>query len=99
MARKAIIQFNEGSLNSGVVKNLIEITNDAAIGFMLPAGHILWDCGQYPVAIDDEWNDGIFTRDGKAIEPVPTVEDEMNALKAELSATQTALDTVLMGEI
>lgn len=81
MAKKAIIALNEGSMTSGVVENLIEITDSASIGFKLPDNRLMWDCGQYPVAIGDEWNDGVFTRNGEAITAVPTIESRVSNLE------------------
>ena len=83
MAKKVIIALNENSMNSGIVDNIIEISSDSAISFKLPKNHILWDCGQYPVAIGDEWSDGVFTRDGESLTPIPTAEQEIATLKAE----------------
>ena len=86
MAKKAIVALNEGSMTSGIVDNIIEISADTAIGFKLPANHILWACDQYAVAIGDEWKDGVFTRNGEALTPIPTIEDELAELQAEMDA-------------
>ena len=91
MSKKAVIALKEGGMTSGIVDNIIEITADAAIGLQLPNNHILWDCGQYPVTIGDEWNDGFFTREGEPIEPVPTAEDKIAILDSQLTDTQMAL--------
>lgn len=81
MSVKAIILLDEGSKTKGAVENIIEITAQAAIGFNLPQGRLLWDCGQFPVAIGDDWEDGVFSRDGEALEPVPTVEERVSGLE------------------
>lgn len=86
MSKKAVIKLNEGGMTSGIVENLIEITENGAIGFNLPDGRLMWDCGSYPVDIGDEWNDGVFTREGEPITPVPTVEEELAELRAEMDA-------------
>lgn len=81
MSRKAIIALNDGSKTQGKVENIIEITAQAAIGFKLPQGRLLWDCGQYPVAIGDDWNDGVFSREGGELVPVPTAEQKIAELE------------------
>ena len=86
MRKQAMILLNEGSMTSGVVDNIIEIAAEAAIGLHLPDNHILWDCGQYPVAIGDEWNDGVFTREGEPLTPIPTAEQQITDLQAQLDA-------------
>ena len=83
MSIKAVIALNKDSMINGTVENLIEITNFEALSFKLPANRVLWDCGTYPVAIGDEWNDGIFTRNGEHLTPIPTAEQEIAILKEE----------------
>ena len=94
MSKQAMIKLDEGSMSSGVVDNIIEITADAAIGLQLPNNHILWDCGQYPVAIGDEWNDGVFTREGEVLTPIPTAEQQIAELQAQLDALLLGGETV-----
>ena len=86
MSRQAVIALDGGGMTSGVVDNIIEITADAAIGLQLPDNHILWACDNYPVAIGDEWNDGIFTREGEPIYPIPTEKQQIADLQAQLDA-------------
>lgn len=88
--RQAIISLATGSMTTGKVSNIIEITQEAALGFVLPDNSLLWDCGQYPVAIGDDWNDGIFTRDGAALIPLPTVEQQLVEVKAQLAQADAA---------
>lgn len=75
--KQAIISLAEGSMTRGKVSNIIEITQEAALGFMLPDNSLMWDCGTYPVAIGDDWCDGVFTREGEALTPLPTVEQQL----------------------
>ena len=89
--KQAIITLAEGSMTSGKVSNIIEITQEAALGFVLPDNTLMWDCGQYPVAIGDDWNDGIFTREGAALMPVPTVEQQLAGVQAQLSQADSAV--------
>ena len=88
--KKAIIFLDGGSMTSGSVANIIEITEEAALGFVLPDNTLMWDCEQYPVAIGDDWNDGVFTREGAALIPLPTVEQQL----AEVKAQQAQADAV-----
>ena len=89
--RKAIIALAEGSMSQGIVSNIIEITQEAAVGFMLPQNSLMWDCGQYPVAIGDDWQDGVFTRDGESLIALPTVEQQLDDVLAQLSQADGAV--------
>lgn len=88
--RKAIISLAEGSMTNGKVSNIIEITQEAALGFVLPGNSLMWDCGQYPVVIGDDWSDGVFTREGEALTPLPTVEQQLEEVKAQLAQSDAA---------
>lgn len=89
MAKKAIIVLNEGGLTAGKVENLIEMTDSAAVGFVLPQGRILWDCENFPIEIGDDWHDGVFSRDGEEIYALPTVENRLDNMEAALGALLT----------
>ena len=81
----AIIALDEGSMTAGTVANIIEVTADTAMGITLPFGQLSWDCGQYPVAISDRWEDGIFSRPNRTL-------DETRAEKiSQLSAVCNTL--------
>ncbi|SFJ66895.1 hypothetical protein SAMN02910435_02567, partial [Ruminococcaceae bacterium D5] len=81
----AIIALDEGSMTAGTVANIIEVTADTAMGITLPFGQLSWDCGQYPVAISDRWEDGIFSRPNRTL-------DEARAEKiSQLSAVCNTL--------
>lgn len=82
MSKKAIILLDTNSMAAGTVENLIEMTADSAVGFVLPTSKLLWDCGQYPVAIGDRWEDGVFSREGGALVPVPTDAERIAQLEA-----------------
>lgn len=86
MSKRAVIALDETNLSSGTVVNIIEISTDAAIGFQLPDNHILWGCDQYPIDIGDEWNEGVFTRDGEPVTAIPTNEEQIADLQAQLDA-------------
>ena len=88
MSKLAIIALDEGSMTAGTVCNIIEIASDTAIGITLPLEQLSWDCGQYPVAIGDRWEDGVFSRDGG-----PLVRQVMADVEriAELEAQMAAL--------
>ena len=89
--KQAIITLAEGSMTSGKVSNIIEITQEAALGFVLPDNTLMWGCGQYPVAIGDDWADGVFTREGEALTPIPTVEQQLAGVQAQLSQSDSAV--------
>lgn len=91
--KQAIISLADGSMTSGKVSNIIEITQEAALGFVLPDNSLLWDCGQYPAAIGDDWSDGVFTREGAMLTPLPTVEQQLLQVRVALSQSDaTALE-------
>lgn len=89
--KQAIISFADGSMTSGTVSNIIEITAEAALGFALPDNTLMWDCGTYPVAIGDNWADGVFTRDGEALTALPTVEQQLADAETRLSEADSAV--------
>ncbi|MEA5135718.1 MAG: hypothetical protein VB035_06220 [Candidatus Fimivivens sp.] len=97
--KQAIISLADGSMTTGKVSNIIEITQEAALGFILPDNTLMWDCGQYPVAIGDDWNDGVFTRAGKALTPVPTVEQQLAETKAQLAQADAAAVELFEGQL
>lgn len=89
--RQAIISLAEGSMTSGKVSNIIKITQEAALGFVLPDNSLMWDCGQHPVAIGDDWCDGVFTREGEALTPLPTIDEQLAGVQAQLSQSDSAV--------
>ena len=86
MSKLAIIALDEGSMTAGSVANIIEIASDTALGINLPLDQLSWDCGQYPVAIGDRWEDGVFSRDGGPLTPVPTDAEKIAELEAQMAA-------------
>ena len=82
----AIITLNENSMTSGIVNNVIESSGDSAFGITLPLNEMTWACDNFDVAIGDEWNDGVFTRNGEPLTPIPTVDEQMAELQAQLDA-------------
>ena len=86
MSKLEIIALDEGSMTAGTVCNIIEIASDTAIGITLPLEQLSWDCGQYPVAIGDRWEDGVFSRDGGPLVPVPTDAEKIAELEAQMAA-------------
>lgn len=84
MSKQAIIE-------NGKVVNIIEISGNTAVGIRLPEGQFSYDCGQYPVAIGDDFADGVFSRDGAALTVVPTPEQQIFALEQQLTQTELAI--------
>ena len=86
MRKLAIIALDEGSMTAGTVDNTIDFASDTAVGITVPLDHLSWDCGQYPVAIGDRWEDGVFSRDGGPLVPVPTDAEKIAELEAQMNA-------------
>ena len=85
MRKLAIIALDEGSMTAGTVDNIIDFAADTAVGLTLPLDRLSWDCGQFPVAIGDRWEDGIFSRPNRTL-------DEARAEKiSQLSAVCNTL--------
>lgn len=92
--RKAIIQLDENSQTGGNVSNIIEMLNESVIGFQLPLGYLLWDCGEYPVAIGDRWDDGVWTRDGLPLasdSSLSPLNDRVFLLESQLNQMEQAI--------
>ena len=80
MSKKAIIQNNK-------VANIIEYTGEVGIsGLTFPLGTILWDCTYVPVAIGDDFSNGVFTRNGEQVQPVLSAEQQVNELQSQMDA-------------
>lgn len=75
--KKAVIQNN-------TVTNIIECSDEGLKGLRFPVGTTIWDCGQYSVAIGDEFHDGVFTRDGEPLEAQPTEQNQIDQLRYEM---------------
>ena len=86
MRKLAIIALDEGSMTAGTVDNIIDFAADTAVGLTLPLDRLSWDCGQFPVAIGDRWEDGVFSRDGGPLTPVPTDAEKIAELEAQMNA-------------
>lgn len=84
--RKAIIKDNK-------VINIIETDENGIQGLIMPENQVLWDCTQYAVGIGDTFNDGVFYRETKRVDYIPSTEEEVAVLKAKLSEVEaTNLD-------
>ena len=75
--RKAVIE-------NGTVINIIECSEEGLRGMQFPLGQIVWDCGQYSVAIGDSFEDGVFSRNGESISPAVTMQQQINELSLQL---------------
>ena len=94
MSKLAIISLDEGGQTCGTVCNIIEVTADTALGITLPLDQLSWDCSNTSVSIGDRWEDGVFSRDGGPLVPVPTDAQRIAELEAEktiLAAQVSAL--------
>ena len=72
--KKAVIENNK-------VVNIIECSDEGLKGLQFPIGQLVWDCGQYAVAIGDDFEDGVFSRGNENISPILTVQDQINELQ------------------
>ena len=78
--RKAVI-----NKSTNEVENIIEYA-DRGVAIRLPLGYIVYDCTNVPVQIGDTFADGKFYRDGVEVEYLPTEEDQIAELQAQLNA-------------
>lgn len=78
--RKALIK-----LSTKEVENIVEYA-DRGIALRLPLGYTVYDCSNVAVQIGDTFEDGIFYRDGKPVESVPTAEDRLAQMEAAFAA-------------
>lgn len=77
--KKAVI-----NTNSNEVENIIEYA-DRGVAMRLPLGYIVYDCSQYNVQIGDTYEDGVFYRDGVAVEYIPTDAERLAQLETEMA--------------
>lgn len=85
------------AIRQGRVDNVIECTGLAALKLESVMHCTLVPCEQYPTAIGDTYENGVFTRDGEPIERIPTdseklvmLESENAQLKQRLEAAESA---------
>ena len=79
MGKKAVIANNK-------VINIIEYSEYGIGGLQFPLGQTLWDCTDVPVAIGDDFEDGVFSRDGQPVEPMPSADQRISELEATMNA-------------
>lgn len=90
--RKAIIKFDPDVMNIGTVVNIIEGSEEGFSGLVMPLDCILWDCGDYPVAIDDRWEDGVFIRNDEPLEIPPS---ETDLIRMQMAENQLQTDLAI----
>ena len=78
--RKAVI-----NITTNEVENIIEYA-DRGLAIRLPIGYTIYDCSLCAAEIGDTFENGIFYRNGVAIETIPSDSDRLTQLEAELSA-------------
>ena len=78
--RKAVI-----NKSTNEVENIIEYA-DRGVAIRLPLGYIVYDCTNVNVQIGDTFADGKFYRDGVEVEYLPTEEEQIAELQAQLNA-------------
>ncbi len=80
-------------IENNKVNNIIEFVGDP-VTLHLPLGQLTWDCGTYAVAIGDDFLDGVFSREGLALEAQQTDAQKIEALNTQISDLQFALTEV-----
>lgn len=78
--KKAVI-----NKSTNEVENIIEYA-DRGVAIRLPLGYIVYDCTNVPVQIGDTFEDGKFYRGGVEVEYLPTEEEQIAELQAQLNA-------------
>lgn len=78
--KKAVI-----NKSTGEVENIIEYA-DRGVAIRLPLGYIVYDCTNVDVQIGDTFADGKFYRDSVEVEYLPTEEEKIAELQAQLNA-------------
>ena len=67
------------------VENIIEYA-DRGVAIRLPLGYIVYDCTQYNVQMGDTFENGVFYRNGKEVEYLPSDAERLAQLEAEFAA-------------
>lgn len=52
-------------------------------------------CTRYAVNIGDRWKDGVFTRDDGKVEYVPSAEENVAVLQAQMAEKDEIINTLL----
>ena len=78
--KKAVI-----NLSTNEVENIIEYA-DRGVALRLPLGYTVYDCTQYDVQIGDTFEEGVFYREGVAVEYKPSDAERLAQLEAEFAA-------------
>ena len=78
--KKAVI-----NKSTAEVENIIEYA-DRGVAIRLPLGYVVYDCTNVAVQIGDTFADGKFYRDGVEVEYLPTEEEKIADLQAQLNA-------------
>lgn len=78
--KKAVI-----NKSTNEVENIIEYA-DRGVALRLPLGYIVYDCTNVPVQIGNTFEGGKFYRDGVEVEYLPTEEEQIAELQAQLNA-------------
>ena len=52
-------------------------------------------CTRYAVNIGDRWKDGVFTREDSAVEYVPSAEENVVVLQAQMAEKDEIINTLL----
>jgi hypothetical protein len=84
-------------IENGKVINIIE---GEVNRIRFPLGQFTWDCGGYPVAIGDDFSEGVFSREGQPLEIPPTAEQlKIAELEQQITDLQLALVSLYEGAV
>ena len=88
MLKKALIQFDDGSKNSGIVVTVMEISEAGFTGLRAGKNQIIWDCERFAVAPNDIWRNGVFytqTDPSTPVEYIPSTEEKLASVEADFT--------------
>lgn len=88
MLRKALIQFDEGSKNSGIVVSVMEMSESGFTGLRAGKNQIIWDCSRFAVSPNDVWRNGVFytqTDPSTPVEYLPSTEEKLASVEADFT--------------
>lgn len=94
MLRKALIQFDEGSKNSGIVVTVMEMSELGFAGLRAGKNQIIWDCSRFAVSPNDVWRNGVFYTQADPSTPVeyiPSTEEKLAETQQSVSDLEDSM--------
>lgn len=84
-------------IENAKVINIIECGENGVSGIRFPLDQFTYDCGQYEVAIGDDFADGVFSRGSAPLEAQLSAEQKIALLEAQITDLQLALVEIYEG--